>query len=164
VVTQEVDRRDYPEDRRPDYREPPRRAIPEDRRGNYREPPRRAPPRDWERQIEDRASGRIPSQRDQKKGWFAPDSQAKPGKTERTRDRFVCENCGNPSLQFFADGLGRCPTCSQRFRYSTRPASIRSKQKHKQFICSQCDSKNLQFFLDGRGICPQCKREFRWKK
>jgi ribosomal protein L37AE/L43A len=111
--------------------------------------------------VEDRMRGRTPPPREDRKGWYEAEGKAKEGKP---RDRFACENCGNPSLQFFADGLGRCPGCGQRFRYSNRPTSLRSKQKHKQFICSQCDSKNLQFFLDGRGVCPHCRREFRWKK
>jgi ribosomal protein L37AE/L43A len=111
--------------------------------------------------VEDRMRGRAPPPREERKGWYESEGKGKEGKP---RDRFACENCGNPSLQFFADGLGRCPGCGQRFRYSSRPTSLRSKQKHKQFICSQCDSKNLQFFLDGRGVCPHCRREFRWKK
>ena len=94
--------------------------------------------------------------------WYRAETKEKEPQKTAVKERFVCENCGNPTLQFFADGFGRCPGCQNRFRYTTRPTKLRSKQKHKQFICSRCDSKNLQFFTDGSGICPHCKREFGW--
>jgi ribosomal protein L37AE/L43A len=124
---------------------------------------RALPPRDWERRVDDKIRGRAPS-KDRDEGWYRPKTESREIEKKGSRDRFVCENCGNPSLQFFADGLGRCPGCGHRFRYSTRPTTLRSKQKHKQFVCSRCDSKNLQFFLDGTGLCPHCKREFKWRK
>lgn len=141
--------------RRPDYQERPRVVRPEETRS--------VPPRDWERRIDDKMRGRAPT-REQDKGWYRPKPERRDIEKKESLDRFVCENCGNPSLQFFADGLGRCPGCGHRFRYSSRPASLRSKQKHKQFVCSKCDSKNLQFFLNGTGLCPHCRREFKWRK
>ena len=165
------------DDRRTDYNEP-RRAYPVARPSGYqerayqgrrdleyrRDTARRGPPEGWERRVEERMRGGRPPQKEDRRTWYRPEREKRDLKKEGTKDRFICENCGNPSLQFFADGLGRCPGCGFRFRFTTRPTTIRSKQKHKQFICSNCDGKNLQFFLDGTGLCPQCKREFRWKK
>ncbi len=132
-------------------------------RGYPREGMRRGPPEDWERRVEERMGvRRPPPQGVEKKTWYQPEEGRGPQKGPT--ERFACENCGNPSLQFFVDGLGRCPGCGQRFRYSARPPVSRSKMKHKQFICSKCDSKNLQFFLNGTGVCPHCKHEFKWRK
>ncbi|UCE73771.1 MAG: hypothetical protein JSV56_12210 [Methanomassiliicoccales archaeon] len=154
------------EERRAPPRDDPRGRYPPRRDEGYRrEMQRRQPPDDWERQVEERMRGRRAAPRgEDRRTWYKAETERRGSKKEKVLDRLVCENCGNPSLQFFADGLGRCPGCGQRFRYSSRPTTLRSKQKHKQFICSQCDSKNLQFFLDGKGVCPHCKREFRWKK
>ncbi|UCF08440.1 MAG: hypothetical protein JSW28_01760 [Thermoplasmata archaeon] len=146
----------YTDERPPRYQE--RRYEDTRERDDRREGGRRAPPEDWERRIDEKRGISPPKSKEDKRFWYRAKSEAP------EKDRFVCENCGNPSLQFFADGLGRCPGCGQRFRYSSRPVSPRSKQKHKQFVCSKCDGKNLQFFLDGSGICPHCKREFKWKK
>jgi DNA-directed RNA polymerase subunit RPC12/RpoP len=157
--------RTYPMKRERGYQE---RTYPTEREPRYREAPResaqRYPPEGWERQVEQRMRRQEPSLSTERRTWYKPEAEVRKPKKEGARDKFVCENCGNPSLQFFADGLGRCPGCGYRFRFSARPTTIRSKQKHKQFICSNCDGKNLQFFFDGRGICPHCGREFRWKK
>lgn len=77
---------------------------------------------------------------------------------------YVCDNCGNPTLQFFTDGFGRCPACSHRFRFSSRPSGRRAKQRHDQYMCSKCNNKNLQFYKDGFGRCPRCDHRFRWLK
>jgi len=153
--------REYREPRYPEERPPRAREIPyrDERERDYRRQRiSRGPPEDWEKRVNRRLGMEEPKPREEKRFWY----RAKDESPEK--DRFVCENCGNPSLQFFADGLGRCPGCGERFRYSPRPVSPRSKQKHKQFVCSKCDSKNLQFFIDGTGTCPHCKREFKWKK
>jgi hypothetical protein len=145
---------------RPPYRE---RELP--RKNMYRQESRpRSPPRDWETRVEERTGREPPYRREEERSRYRREKRTERPQKRGPKDRFVCDNCGNPSLQFFADGLGRCPGCGERFRYSTRPSTIRSKQKHRQFICSKCDSKNLQFFLDGTGVCPHCKREFRWRK
>ncbi len=142
-----------------------RRGYPMRRAQGYPiEEQRRYPPEGRGRQFEERRRGREPPLKREKRGWFQPQTQTKASKKDGTKDRFRCENCQNPSLQFFADGLGRCPGCGHRFRYSQRPTTARAKQKHKQFICSNCDAKNLQFFLDGTGLCPHCRREFKWSK
>ncbi len=153
--------REYREPRYTDERRPREREIPysNERDREYRqERIKRGPPEDWERRVNRKLGVKGPKPKDEGRFWYRSKEESP------EKDRFVCENCGNPSLQFFADGLGRCPGCGQRFRYSPRPVSPRSKQKHKQFVCSKCDSKNLQFFLDGTGACPHCKREFKWKK
>lgn len=154
----------YQEGRRPPMQEP-RRGYPDQRNQRYpQDSRRRYPPEGWERRVEEKLGVRRGPQPREGRRELGSDRQQRRGKKEGARERLVCENCGNPSLQFFADGLGRCPGCGYRFRYSSRPQTARSKQKHKQFICSNCDSKNLQFFLDGTGLCPQCRREFRWSK
>ncbi|MEE9151021.1 MAG: hypothetical protein V3U20_04210 [Thermoplasmata archaeon] len=154
-------RRTYPREQTQRYQQ---RAYQERGGQEYRrESERRAPPEGWESHIEQRMRGEVPAQMEDRRAWYKPETEARVP-IKAARDRFVCENCQNPSLQFFADGLGRCPACGYRFRFSARSPTIRSKQKHKQFICSNCDNKNLQFFLDGRGLCPSCKREFRWRK
>ncbi len=154
-------RRTYPREQTQRYQQ---RAYQERGGQEYRrESERRAPPEGWESHIEQRMRGEVPAQMEDRRAWYKPETEAREP-IKAARDRFVCENCQNPSLQFFADGLGRCPACGYRFRFSARSPTIRSKQKHKQFICSNCDNKNLQFFLDGRGLCPSCKREFRWRK
>lgn len=154
--------RSYPMERSRGYR---RRTSQEMMDQEYRrESMQRYPPDGWERHVEQKMRMRGQPQREDRRTWYRPEPEVRAPKKEGARDRFICENCGNPSLQYFADGLGRCPACGYRFRFSARPTTIRSKQKHKQFICSNCDNKNLQFFLDGRGLCPNCKREFRWRK
>lgn len=153
------------QDRRGPPMQEPRRGYPNQRDQRYPQENRpRYPPEGWERRVEEKMGVSGGPQSREGRRWLGPDKQPRVVKKEGARDRLVCENCGNPSLQFFADGLGRCPGCGYRFRYSSRPQTARSKQRHKQFICSNCDSKNLQFFLDGTGLCPQCRREFRWSK
>jgi len=152
----------YPERRTYGYRQRSYQGIggPEYRREDIRRQSYREP----ERYVEEELRGRRPQKSRESRTWYRPETQERRPQEKGVKDRIICENCGNPSLQFFADGLGRCPGCGYRFRFSQRPQTARSKQKHKQFICSSCNSKNLQFFSDGTGLCPQCKREFRWKK
>lgn len=155
-------RRAYPEKRTYGYRQRTYQGIggPEYRREDIRRESYREP----KRYVDEEIRGRQPLKSRESRTWYRPETEDRRPPKKGVKDRIICENCGNPSLQFFADGLGRCPGCGYRFRFSQRPQSVRSKQKHKQFICSSCNGKNLQFFSDGSGLCPQCKREFRWKK
>lgn len=152
------------ERRAPRYEDSRRGYPPRQRQDYQRDSQRRYPPEGWERRIDDKMGVRRPERRRGRESLIRPGPRPSGPGREGGKEQFKCENCGNPSLQFFADGLGRCPGCGHRFRYSRRPTTIRSKQKHKQFICSNCDCKNLQFFMDGTGMCPQCRREFRWSK
>ncbi len=142
-----------------------RRGYPLNREQGYGQDERRGYPQEgWEKKVDERLRGGGEPQPRGERSDYPPQRHGRRARNVGAREIFMCENCGNPSLQFFADGLGRCPGCGYRFRYSNKPTGIKSKHKHKQFICSNCDSKNLQFYLDGTGLCPQCRREFRWSK
>ena len=90
-----------------------------------------------------------------------PYRYAQPGAGPPGSTKFACANCENPNLQFSSDGMSRCPTCQERFRFRPHKESVRGKRK--LYICSKCNNKNLQFLFDGKGNCPQCKHTFRWK-